>query len=167
MPASFSWAQTNGAPAGTTTLEGSSGNLIDFKNIDTAGTSLYQTFPIPAGSNSYEVWLRGFFFGTFNSITNLQFWMSTNFSPSTGLVVKVWTTQITYNQPTNLTSSISTSTIGTSAPGAANVSIGGSLTSSILSAGYSDFIVLQLQTQSNAPAGDTSLAAFSLSYIET
>lgn len=103
----------------------------------------------------------------FNSIYDLRFWMSTDFSPNTGLVVKSKTAQQTYFQPTNATSSIATSTLGTSDPGARNVSVGGSLTSSILATGYTDFIVLQLQTQSNAPAGDTSLATFSLSYIET
>lgn len=167
MPASFNWAQTIGAPVGTTALLGSSGNLANFKNIDSIGTSNYAQFPIPAGSNSYEVWLRGFFSGVFNSIYDLRFWMSTDFSPNTGLVVKSKTAQQTYFQPTNATSSIATSTLGTSDPGTQNVSVGGSLTTSILATGYTDFVVLQLQTQSNAPAGDTSLATFSLSYIET
>lgn len=167
MPATFNWAQTSGAPSGSTQLLGSSGNLANFKNIDSIGTSDYSSFPIPAGSNSFEVWLRGFFSGVFNSISNMQFWMSTDYSPNTGLVVKAATRQQTYFQPTNATSSIATSTIGTSAPGSANVSTSGSLTSSIMAAGYTDFICLQLQTQSNAPAGDTSLATFSLSYIET
>lgn len=167
MPASFNWAQTVGAPTGATALLGSSGNLVNFKNVDSIGTSNYQTFPIPAGSNSYEVWMRGFFSGTFNSIYDIRFWMSTDFSPNTGLVVKSKTNQQTYFQPTNATSSIATSTIGTSDPGTRNVSTSGSLTSSILAAGYTDFVVLQLQTQSNAPAGDTSLATFSMSYIET
>jgi hypothetical protein len=167
MPATFNWAQTIGAPAGSRQDLGSSGNLVNFKNIDAFGTSLYAQNPIPAGNNSYEVWLQGHFTGTFNSVYDLRFWMSTDFSPNTGLVVKVKTTQQTYNQPTNATSSLSTSTIGTSDPGSANVSYGGSLTSSITTSDYTDYIVLQLQTTTAAPAGDTSLATFSLSYIET
>lgn len=167
MPASFSWSQTIGSPAGTTALLGSSGNLFNFKNIDSIGTSDYTNYPIPAGSNSYELWLRGFFSGVFNSISDLRFWMSADFSPNTGLVVKAKTTQQTYIQPTNLSSSIATSTLGTSDPGQRNVSVAGSLTSSILATGYTDFVVLQLQTLSIAPAGDTSLASFSCSYIET
>lgn len=168
MPATFNWAQTVGAPAGSTQLLGASGNLVNFKNIDAIGTSQYDTQPIPAGSNSYEVWLRGFFSGTFNAIYDIRFWMSTDFSPNTGLVVKAKSNgQQSYLQPTNATSSIATSTVGTSDPGTRNVTTSGSLTSSILATGYTDFIVLQLQTQSNAPAGDTSLATFSLSYIET
>lgn len=130
------------------------------------GTSQYAAYPVPAGSNSYELWLRGGFSGVFNAVYNLTFWMSTDFSPNTGLVVKCNTTQLTYQQPTNATSSIATSTISTSQPGSNNVSIGGSLTTSLLASGYTDYIVLQLSTLSNAPAGDTSLATFSLSYLE-
>lgn len=167
MSATFTWAQSNGAPAGVVTLLGSSGNLADFQNADVVGTSQYANFPIPAGSNSFEVWLRGFWSGVFNSISDIRFWMSTQFSPNTGLTVMSSCSQQTYQQPTNATSSIATSTLGTSDPGTRNVTVGGSLTSSILATGYSDFVVLQLQTQSSAPAGDTSLATFSLSYIET
>ncbi len=167
MPATFAWAQTVGAPPGTTTNLGSTGNLANFKNIDSVGTSDYATHPIPAGNNSYEVWLQGYFSGTFNAIYDLRFWMSTDFSPNTGLTVKSNMTQQSFAQPTNATSSIATSTIGTSDPGAANVSIGGSLNSSLTSSGYTDYIVMQLQTTTAAAAGDTSLATFSLSYIET
>lgn len=146
---------------------GATGNLVNFKNIDSIGTSDYATHPIPAGNNSFEVWLQGYFSGTFNAIYDLRFWMSTDFSPNTGLVVKANTTQQTFAQPTNATSSIATTTIGTSDPGAANVSISGNLNSSLTSSGYTDYIVLQLQTTTAAAAGDTSLATFSLSYIET
>lgn len=146
---------------------GSSGNLVNFKAIDSIGTSDYAQYPVPAGSNSYEVFLQGHFTGSFSAIYDLRFWMSTDFSPNTGLVVKNKSNQQSYNQPTNATSSIATSTIGTSDPGTANVSYGGSLTSSISTSDYTDYIVLQLQTTTAAPAGDTSLATFSLSYIET
>lgn len=166
MSANFTWFQTNGAPAGIKTALGQSGNLVNFKSIDSVGTSQYTQYPVPAGSNSYELYLQGFFSGVFNAVYNLTFWMSTDFSPNTGLVVKCNSAQQTYAQPTNATSSIATSTIGTSQPGSNNVSVGGSLTTSIVAAGYTDFMVLQLQTLSNAPAGDTSLATFSLSYLE-
>ena len=167
MPATFNWSQTVGAPAGARSDLGSSGNLMNFKNVDSIGTSDYATYPVPAGSNSYEVFLQGHFTGTFNSIYDLRFWMSTDFSPNTGLTVKAKGNQQTYNQPTNATSSIATATISTSDPGTANVSYEGSLTSSISTSDYTDYLVVQLQTTTAAPAGDTSLATFSLSYIET
>jgi hypothetical protein len=166
MPATFNWNQTIGAPAGTSQDLGSSGNLINFQNVDGIGSSTYTSYPVPAGSNSYEIWLRGHFTGTFNSIYDIRFWMSTDFSPNTGLTIKVKSNQATYGQPTNATSSIATSTISTSDPGTTNVSIAGSLSSSLSTSGYSDYVVLQLQTTTAAPAGDTSLATFSMSYIE-
>lgn len=165
MSAAFKWEQSVGV-ATHTVLE-ASGNLFNFKNIDSIGISDYVNYPIPAGANSFEVWLRAQFSGTFASIYDLRFWMSTNFSPNTGLVIKANTQQVDYGTPTSATSSIATSILGTSDPGARNVSYGGSLTSSISSSAYTDYIVLQLQTLSTAAAGDTSLATFSLSYIET
>ncbi len=167
MAASFQWAQTNGAPSGVTTLLGSAGNLVNFKNIDSAGTSNYAQYPVPASNNSFEVWLRGFFYGTFNAIYNIQVWLSTGFSPSTGLTIMCNPAQVSYQQPVNATSSIATTPISTSQPAGANVSIGGSLTSSLLSIGYADYQVLQLQTTNNAPAGDTSLCTISYSYLES
>ena len=166
MSATFSWPQTVGIPPGTSQDLGSSGNLLNLKNADTLGTSDYVTYPIPAGSNSYEVYLRGHFTGVFNKIYDTRFWMSTDFSPSAGLTIKMKGNQVTYGQPTNASSSIAVDTIGTSDPGTTNVSIGGSLSSSLTTSGYTDFIVLQLRTTTESAAGDTSLSVMSLSYIE-
>jgi hypothetical protein len=168
MAAVFQWSQTVGAPPGTTQDLGSAGNLFNWKNIDAMGTSGYAQNPIPAGSNSYEIWLRGHFTGTFNAIYDIRFWMSTDFSPNTGLTLRAKTNgQTAYAQPTNATSSIATSVISTSDPGAANVSVGGSLSSSLTTSGFTDWIVTQLQTTGAAPAGDTSLCTLSMSYVET
>jgi len=146
---------------------GSSGNLQDFKSSDTAGIADYTSAPIAAGTSSYELWLRGLFTGTFNQIRDLRFWMSTGFSPSTGLAV-FWTgIQPIFLQPANGTSSIATSSVPIADPGTANVSIGGNLSGSLVASGYSDFIVLQLRTTTAAAAGDTSLGTFSLSYSES
>jgi hypothetical protein len=167
MSASFSWVQSVGAVPNHTPL-GASGNLVNFKNVDTIGTSDYAAHPIPAGNPSFEVWLQGKFDGLFTAIYDLRFWMSTNFISATGLTVKAKTNQVAYNAPTNATSSYAVTTLGTSDPGTANVSVGGSLTSSLTSSGgYTDYIVLQLQTTAAATAGDTSQATFSMSYIES
>lgn len=166
MAASFSWAQSNGA-GNTVQILGTSGNLTDFKSGDTAGISDYASLPITAGTNSYECWLRGWFTGSFNRISDVRFWMSTGFSPSTGLAV-FWTgIQNLYLQPANGTSSIATSSVPIADPGTANVSIGGNLSGSLVAAGYSDFIVLQLRTTTAAAAGDTSLATMTISYQES
>lgn len=168
MAATFNWAQTYGDSGSPTTTDlGESGNLFNFKNADDATAANYSSNPITAGNNSYEVWIRAHFTGTFNQVDNLQFWMSTNFSPSTGLTVK-WkgNNQTSYVTPVTTTSSVATSNVPTSDPGTANVSIGGSLSGNLTAAGYSDYIVLQLQTTTSAAAGDTSLAVFTLQYDE-
>jgi hypothetical protein len=165
VAATFTWAQSNGA-GNTVQLLGSSGNLTDFKSIDTAGISDYVANPVTAGTNSYECWLRALFTGTFNQIRDLRFWMSTGFSPSTGLAVFWSGIQNLYLQPANGTSSIATSSVPIADPGTANVSIGGNLSGSLVASGYSDFIVLQLRTTAAAAAGDTSLATMSISYSE-
>lgn len=166
MAATYNWAQTHGAGATVVDL-GSSGNLFNFKNADDATAANYSSNPITAGNNSYEVWLRAHFTGTFNQVDNLQFWMSTDFSPNTGLTVK-WkgNNSGSYTTPTASTSSVATATVPTSDPGTANVSIGTSLAGNLSAAGYSDYIVLQLQTTTAAAAGDTSLATFTLQYDE-
>ena len=167
MAATFNWAQTTGSSGSESTTDlGSSGNLFNFKSVDDATPGNYTSNPIVAGENSYEVWLRAHFTDTFNQIDNLQFWMSTDFSPNTGLAVKWDGETETYATPTESTSSVATTAVPTSDPGTANVSIGGSLAGNLSSAGYSDYIVLQLQTTTSAAAGDTSLATFTLQYDE-
>lgn len=168
MAATYNWAQTYGASPGTTVDLGSSGNLFNFKSIDDATAANYSSNPVTAGLNSYEVWLRAHFTGTFNTIENLQFWMSTDFSPNTGLTLKYKANnQTSYVTPTASTSSVATTAMPTSDPGTANVSIGGSLSGTLSAAGYSDYIVIQLQTTTSAAAGDTSLATFTLQYDES
>lgn len=165
MAATFTWTIRNGAGATETSL-GTSGNLQNYKSVDTAGISDYAANPITAGQNSYELWFRGKFSGTFNRIDDVRFWQSVNFSPSTGLQVFWKGTQVIYLQPASGTSSIATSSIPTSDPGSANVSLGGSLSGSLTSSGYTDNVVLQLRTTTSAAAGDTSLETVTMSYSE-
>ena len=112
-----------------------------------------------------SVYLRGKFTGTFNVINNLQFWMSTDFSPNTGLAVKFGGSSVSYATPA--TTASGDGAVPTSDPGTANVSIGGALTGSLTNTGYSDYIRLQLQTTVSAAPGDTSLATFTLQYDES
>lgn len=168
MAATYQWSKTYGTSPGTAEDIGESGNIFNFMDADTNTESDYTTYPITAGNNSYEVWLRGHFTGTFNTIDNIQFWMSTDFSPNTGLAVYWKGNNVgDYVTPVKTASAIATSTVPTSDPGTANVSIGGSLSGSLSAAGYSDYIVLQLQTTTSAAAGDTSLATFTLQYDES
>jgi hypothetical protein len=168
MAATFNWAQTHGASPGTAVDLGASGNLFNFKDADDATAANYSTYPITAGNNSYEVWLRMHFTDSFNRIDNLQFWLSTDFSPATGLSI-LWkgNNAGAYQTPIKTASTVADGAIPTSDPGTANVSIGTSLSGYLDAAGYSDYIVLQLQTTVSAAAGDTSLAVFTANYDES
>lgn len=166
MAATFGWAQTYGSSPSTVDL-GISGNLFNFKRVDDATAANYSSYPVPAGGRSYEVWLRGKFTGSFNDVSNIQFWRSTDFSPSTGLFLR-WdpSTPSAYSQPiTGDTNCVSA--VPTSDPGSQNVSIAGDPTGSLSASGYCDYIVTQLATSSTAGAGDTSLAIFTMNYDES
>lgn len=165
MAASFQWMQRNGA-GGVSTDLGVTGNLWNFRSNDQYGIVNFAANPVTAGANSYEIVLRGHFNGSFARISDVRFWMSTPYSPSTGLTVKFKGNQVIYLPPAITTSSIATSSLPTTDPGTANVSIQGSLTSCLTSSGLTDHIYLQLQTTVAAPAGPTSLAVMTLSYSE-
>lgn len=162
--ATFNWAQSNGVGETATDL-GASGNLFNFKTSDDATAANYSANPITAGACSMEVYLRAHFTDSFNKIENLQFWQSTAFSPATGLQVTLASNNHAYATPS--TTDNGHGNVPTSDPGTANVSIGGSLSGNLASAGYSDYIVLQLDTLATAAPGDTSLAIFSLQYDES
>jgi len=166
MAATFKFAQTNGAGGDVTEL-GLSGNLFNFKNKDDATAANYSSYPVVAGTKSYEVWLRGKFTGAFNKVDNVQFWRSTNFSPATGLAVK-WdpATPSAYSTPVSAVNKC-VSAIPTSDPATANIRCRGGLTSGLVASGYTDYIILQLETTVSAAAGDTSLAIFTLNYDES
>ena len=172
MAATFNWAKRYGATPGTDGDLGASGNLFNFMDEDSNTVANYSTKPITASDtadqgNSYEVWLRAHLTDTFNVIDNFQFWQSTAFSPVTGLTLKYKANNVgAYQTPVKTTSTIATTSMPTSDPGTANVSIGGSLSGTLVAAGYSDYIVVQLHVGTTAASGDSSLAVFSLQYDE-
>jgi hypothetical protein len=167
MAATWTWSGVYGTTPGTAIDLGVSGNLFNFKRLDSlTGAADYTSYPITAGENSYEVWLRGKWTGTFNKVQNLQFWKSSPTGNDTGVSIK-WNGQRTaYATPTTANSSIATADVPTEDPGTANVSIGGALTGSLSASGYSDYIVLQMRTTTGAAAGDTSAYTFTMQYDE-
>ncbi len=165
MAATFTWTQEYGTSGSSTKSDlGASGNLFNFKNADDATAANYTTYPVVAGTNSYDVWLLGKFTGTFNKVDNTQFWMSTDFSPNTGLSV-YWSNQTAYQTPST-GETYASAAVPTTDPGSQNVSITGNATGCLEASGYTDWIVLQLRTTTAAAAGDTSLATYSLQYDE-
>jgi hypothetical protein len=166
MALTFRWNQRTGATGVTTTGDlGISGNLFNFQNQDVASAAQYTVYPITAGNNSYEVFLRGHFYGAFNKVQNVQFWKSAGtLGTGESLYWKDGGVEA-YTQP--LTTAVLTdAVIPTSDPGSSNVSINSSQASSLSAAGFSDYIVLQLRTTTAAEAGDTETFTFTLNYDE-
>jgi len=166
MAATFQWSGTYGWGAGTSLDLGVSGNLFNFKtDNDLTDETDYTSYPITAGNNSYEVWLRGHFTGTFNQIQNLKFWKSAG-NYGAGEAIKFVGNVTAFDDPTTADSPYATGNVPTASPGSANVSIGGNLAGVLASAGYSDYMVMQLQTTTAAEAGDTETFTFTLTYDE-
>lgn len=155
--ATVSIAERNGAPSGSLTASITNSNFgsNDSVNLDPV------TYPITANSNSYEKWQQFNLtnLGTSSAIKNLQVWYTGTLSGSDTLKSNAKTSSYggapTYAQPTASTSSIGTTTMPTSAPGAANLGIAGSLTGSLTATGVSDYLVMQLHVDSATTAGAT------------
>jgi hypothetical protein len=123
------------------------------------------TYPITAGTYSYEKWIKAAFSGSFTRIENIQFWKSAG-AYVTGETIAWEGEQTTYAAPTNSGSTIATTAVPDADPGTANVSIGGSLSGSLTTAGSSDFIVLQASVTTSASAGAVNQKTFTLQYDE-
>ena len=166
MALTYNWNQRTGAASATITSDlGISGNLFNFQNQDVASAAQYTAYPITAGNNSYEVWLRGHFSGSFNKVQNLQLWKSAG-NLGTGETLYWKDGGASAYQAPATTDTFTDAAVPTADPGSSNVSINNSQASSLSAAGYSDYIVLQLRTEASAEAGDTETFTFTLQYDE-
>jgi len=71
MAATYQWSESNGA--GETPTDGISN--LNFGDIDTPNI-VPATYPIVAGTNSYQKYFRAKFTGIFTEISNMKFWKS-------------------------------------------------------------------------------------------
>jgi len=167
MAATYNWWGEYGDSGSSTTADlGVSGNLFNFKTSNSLESAAdYTSYPITAGNNSYEVWLKGHFTGSFNKVQNAKFWNSAG-GPDSGVSIKWDGVTTAYVTPVTGASTIATADVPTASPGSANVSFEGSLAGSITAAGFSDYIIMQMQTTTAAAAGDTSTYTFTLTYDE-
>jgi len=184
MPATFSWTQYYGTTPNTVNY--GTGNVVNFfggtSNTDTAvrdaatGTANYNNTAsnIQAGSNSWPIWLRTRFetsgAGTFN---NIKFWRYTT-AFSTGSMNAVATIQTNTAAPTsrdtatNQASNVACPTSNSSTSAPTNALALGSVSTSGAGTVFSpSYVVYQLTTATNAPAGDTGLAGFTGQYDES
>ena len=161
MAAEFSWQEeTDG--------EGIVGSIANINFGSIGSTDLTPlSYPITAGSHSFEKYISGSFGGTFTKIDNVQFWKSDG-AYVTGETI-FWTGSATaYTTPVGdeNVSTVAVGSVPVADPATANVSIGGSLTGSLIAIGSTDFIVMQLQTTTSTPAGAVNQKTFTLQYDE-
>ncbi len=144
MALTYNWNQRTGATGVTVTSDlGVSGNLFNFQNQDVASAAQYTAYPITAGSNSYEAWLRGHFTGSFNKVQNLQLWKSAGTLGAGETLYWKDGGNLAYAAP--LTTDVLTNlAVPTADPGSSNVSINASQASSLSATGYSDYCIVPL-----------------------
>lgn len=125
--------------------------------------------PIVAGENSFEKWQRFHVtaMGGSSLIDNLKVWRTSALGGSAAHKTNAREASYggaeTYNQPSASDRSATygyTETMPTSEPTGANLGIGGSLSGSLNTTGYSDYLVHQIQTD----AGDTAGASTTMNY---
>ena len=159
MAATFGWIEylTNATSTATPT------NLNFGSTL--AANLAPSTYPITAGTYSYEKWIKASFTGSFTRIENIQFYKSAG-AYVTGELINFTGQVETYVAPTTSGSSYATALVPTADPGTANVSIGGSLAGSLTATGLSDFVILQTTVTTAASAGAVNQKTFTLQYDE-
>jgi hypothetical protein len=167
MVATFGWIEYNATAGDTGTPTNLNLGSTNARNLAPS------TYPIAAGSYSYSKWVRGYWSGTFTRVSNLKFWMSdsgTGYVTGESLLCSASTGSYagtsTYATPTTSLDGQADHAMSTAEPAAQNVGVAGSLTSSLTSSGYSDFIVVQASITSSAAAGAVSQKVFTLEYDE-
>lgn len=147
---------STGAPTLSHNITNSNMGNTDAINLDPVA------YPVTPGNNTYEKWqkLHVTAMGGSSKIDNLKVWRSGALGGAATHKTNARTSSYagaeTYVTPTASTSSVATQTMPTSAPGSANLGIGGSLSGSLTGTGSSDFLVHQIQTNAADTAGSTS-----------
>jgi hypothetical protein len=164
MVATVTISESNGAGE-TKTNDPTNVNMgsNDSFNIVTA------TYPITAGLNSFEKWhqIYASAMGGSTNVQNIRVWASatlgTGVTHKTNARTAGYEGAQTYAAPSatdrNATYKYS-QTMPVAEPGTANLGIAGTLAGTITVAGYSDYLVSQLQTTVSATAGASVTMSF-------
>ncbi len=158
MAALFEWSESCGA--GPTVYDAIAN--INFGDVDASGL-VPASYPIVAGNNSYEKYIRGKFSSTFTEISNMKLWKSAG-DYVTDEVIKADLTA-SYVQPVKTASSVAVTTIPVT-EGAAIAVLSAAGTSTITAAGYTRYIAMQLQTSASSPAGAVATKTIVMQYDE-
>ena len=161
MAATFAWVEYLGKATTTATPTNLNFGSTCAVNIHPS------TYPVTAGTASYEKWVRGKWGGSFTRVENLQFYNCSGTAWATYEILKFkGEGQTTYVKPTNDTSTIATATVPKTDPGVANIGIAGNTAASLTGTGYCDYIVIQNQIGANETAGSTPQKTLRLQYDE-
>jgi hypothetical protein len=178
MASSADWQTHHGAatgsPAGGTTTQ-TGRTELNFKNIDD-GTSAYSSYPVDAGSNSFDIYAFVRWTGTFNQILNVLF-AHTAGTPGTGITLKskVAPNSNTYAAPS--TSANGNLTIDSTSPisigsgqsvqvGATSPQAAGKASSGTANPLYTQYLTIQAQTTGSASPGDMTTVTWTLQWDE-
>jgi len=164
MGANFFWSETNHAgPTGDVTDDIAN---LNFVNEDNPQKTPVSDYPITAGENSYEKYIRAGFTGSFVEITNMKFWKSAGDYKSYEEIKAA--ANKTYATPVGGTavSVGATGDVPTGPIGALSIEpeLG---TTGITGPGYTKYILLQLQTGTTMAAGPVNQKTFTFQYDET
>jgi hypothetical protein len=160
MPATVEICESNGASE-TVTHNISNSNM---GNNDSANLSP-ASYPITPGNRSYAKYQRLHVtnMGGSTSIQNIKVWRTGSLGGSATHVTNARTSgysAISYATPTASAITGVNQPMPTSTPSSANLGISGSLTGQLTSAGYSDYLVHQIVTDSGDTAGSTTTLNF-------
>jgi hypothetical protein len=173
MAATFEFNEDNGTATGSPakgTTRTTAVTQCNWKNTDDVATA-FTSSPVTAGFNSYPKYQFGKFTGTFNLISAGLFAHTAGSLPANvslfGKVTSTYATPATtaLSGATDMTSviaigsgaAVSFSTVGPE---------GASPTSTLGAAGYSQYLVTQIQTTSSALSGTSSSITVTLRYNE-
>lgn len=145
-----------GSETETTSITNTNMGTSDAANL-TAGTAI----AITAGNNSYDKFQK--FKYTKNdstAIKNLKVWYTGTLAANTALKTNARESSYAGAHAYSTPSMTSHGTpvdqdMPSSTPSGANLGIGGSLTGELTASGYSDYLVMQIQTTGSATAGAT------------
>jgi hypothetical protein len=152
MAATYQWSESNGA--GETPTDGIAN--LNFGDID-APNIVPATYPIVAGTNSYQKYFRAKFTGSFTEISNMKFWKSVG-DYKTGETCK-GAVNVAYVQPVKTVEGGDGDVPLTvqAADGSATITP---------PEDYTKYIRLQLRTTGSTPAGSVNQKTYTLQYDE-
>jgi hypothetical protein len=159
MAATYQWSESN--TVSQTVTDGITN--INFGSNDSANI-VTATYPIIAGQNSFEKYIRAKFSDTFTEISNMKFWKASG-DLKEDEVIMAAANQV-FATPVSTISSKATVEVPTSVGTALAIQSTEGDTSKITTPGYTKYIVMQTQTSSSTPAGAVNTKVFCFQYDE-